>query len=35
MLGVEANYIRLTFHVEHENDMAALARQGLRTAIVN
>ena len=22
MLGVEAKYIRLTFHVEHENDMA-------------
>jgi hypothetical protein len=31
MLGVEANYIRLTFHVEHENDMAALGRQGPRT----
>ena len=31
MLGVEAKYIRLTFHVEHENDMAALGRQGLRT----
>src|SRR5207245_11550848 len=31
MLGVEAKYIRLTFHVEHENDMAALARQGLCT----
>ena len=31
MLGVEANYIRLTFHVERENDMAALGRQGLRT----
>jgi hypothetical protein len=30
MLGVEAKYIRLTFHVEHENDMA-LGRQGLRT----
>ena len=32
LLGVEAKYIRLTFHVEHENDMAALGRQGLRTA---
>ena len=31
MLGVEVKYIRLTFHVEHENDMAALGRQGLRT----
>jgi hypothetical protein len=31
MLGVEAKYIRLTFHVEHENDMAALGRQGLGT----
>jgi len=31
LLGVEAKYIRLTFHVEHENDMAALGRQGLRT----
>src|SRR6267143_3667459 len=31
MLGVEAKYIRLTFHVEHENGMAALGRQGLRT----
>lgn len=31
MLGVEAKYIRLTFHVEHENDMAALGRRGLRT----
>ena len=30
LLGVEAKYIRLTFHVEHENDMAALGRQGLR-----
>ena len=28
MLGVEAKYIRLTFHVEHENDMAALGQQG-------
>ena len=33
MLGVEAKYIRLTFHVEYENDMAALGRQGLRTVI--
>ena len=31
MLGVEAKYIRLTFHVEHENDMAALGRQDIRT----
>jgi hypothetical protein len=31
MLGVEAKYIRLTFHVEHENDMAALGRQQIRT----
>ena len=30
MLGVEAKYVRLTFHVEPENDMAALGRQGLR-----
>ena len=30
MLGVEAKYIRLTFHVEHQNDMAARGRQGLR-----
>lgn len=27
MLGVEAKYIRLTFHVENENDIAALGRQ--------
>ena len=32
LLGVEAKYIRLTFHVEHENDMAALGPQGLRAA---
>src|SRR5438067_6735324 len=31
MLGVEAKYIRLTFHVEHENDMTALGRQDIRT----
>ena len=31
ILGVEAKYIRLTFHVEHENDMSALGRQGIRT----
>jgi hypothetical protein len=27
MLGVEAKYVRLTFHVEHENEMAALGGQ--------
>ena len=32
MLGVEAKYVRLTFHVEHENDMAALGGQDIRTA---
>ena len=31
MLGVEAKYIRLTFHVEHENGMAALGRSDIRT----
>jgi hypothetical protein len=31
VLGVEAKYVRLTFHVEHENDMAALGWQGIRT----
>ena len=31
MLGVEAKYVRLTFHVENENDMAALGWQGIRT----
>ena len=31
MLGVEAKYIRLTFHVEHENGVAALGRQNIRT----
>ena len=31
MLGVDAKYVRLTFHVEHENDIAALGRQGIRT----
>src|SRR5437764_6438135 len=31
MLGVEAKYVRLTFHVEHENDMTALGRQDIRT----
>jgi hypothetical protein len=30
VLGVEAKYVRLTFHVEHENDMAALEWQGIR-----
>src|SRR5437870_12043409 len=30
MLGVEAKYIRLTFHVEQQNDMAARGRQGGR-----
>jgi len=29
MLGVDAKYIRLTFHVAHENDMAALGREDL------
>ena len=31
MLGVEAKYVRLTFHVERENDTAALGRHGIRT----
>jgi len=31
VLGVEAKYVRLTFHVEHENDMAAVGWQGIRT----
>jgi hypothetical protein len=31
MLGVEAKYVRLTFHVERENEMAALGWQGTRT----
>jgi hypothetical protein len=31
VLGVDAKYIRLTFHVEHENDMAALGWHGIRT----
>jgi hypothetical protein len=31
VLGVEAKYVRLTFHVDHENDMAALEWQGIRT----
>jgi len=31
VLGVEAKYVRLTFHVEHEKDMAALGGQGIRT----
>jgi hypothetical protein len=31
VLGVEAKYIRLTFHVEHETDIAALGWQGIRT----
>jgi len=30
VLGVEAKYVRLTFHVEHENDIAALGWQGIR-----
>jgi uncharacterized protein YaaQ len=29
MLGVDAKYVRLTFHVEQENDLAAL--EGIRT----
>jgi len=32
VLGVEAKYVRLTFHVEHEKDMAALGWQGIHTA---
>jgi hypothetical protein len=28
MLGVDAKYVRLTFHVEHENDMTALGQNG-------
>jgi len=32
VLGVDAKYVRLTFHVEHEDDMAALGWQGIRTA---
>jgi len=32
VLGVDAKYVRLTFHVEHENDIAALGWQGIRTA---
>jgi hypothetical protein len=35
MLGVEAKYIRLTFHVEHENDIAALGRQISAQLVVN
>jgi hypothetical protein len=31
VLGVDAKYIRLTFHVEHKNDIAALGWQGIRT----
>ena len=31
MLGVEAKYVRLTFHVEHDNSMAAAGWQGMRT----
>src|SRR6266567_4335799 len=31
VLGIEAKYVRLTFHVEHENDIAALGWQGIRT----
>jgi len=35
MLGVEAKYIRLTFHVEHENDMAALGRRASARSVVD
>ena len=28
MLGVEAKYVRLAFHVEHEKDLAALGQNG-------
>src|SRR4029453_6212325 len=31
VLGVDAKYIRLTFHVEPKNDIAALGWQGIRT----
>jgi hypothetical protein len=31
LLGVEAKYIRLTFHIEHESDIAAFGWQGIRT----
>jgi hypothetical protein len=31
VLGVDAKYIRLTFHVEHKNDIAAPGWQGIRT----
>jgi hypothetical protein len=31
MLGVEAKYVRLTFHVEHENEIAALGQRDLCT----
>jgi len=31
MLGVEAKYVRLTFHVEREHDMTALRGQDIRT----
>jgi hypothetical protein len=31
VLGVEAKYVRLTFHIEHENDMAPLRWQDIRT----
>ena len=31
VLGVEAKYVRLTFHVEHENDWPLLGWQGIRT----
>lgn len=31
VLGVEAKYVRLAFHVEHEIDMAALGWQGILT----
>src|SRR6184192_54476 len=30
VLGVEAKYVRLTFRVEHENNIAALGWQGIR-----
>jgi hypothetical protein len=32
VLGVDAKYVRLTFHVKHENDIATLGWQGIRTA---
>src|SRR5204862_3088787 len=35
VLGVEAKYVRLTFHVEHENDMAALGWQASAQLVVD